>query len=121
MKLKKKEDQIVDTSVFLRRGNKILKGGNIETKCGAKTEGKAIQRLPHQGIHLIYRHQTWTLLWMPTSACWQEPDIAVTWEALPEPDKYRGGYTQPTFGLRMGSPMEELEKGLKDLKGFVTP
>jgi hypothetical protein len=41
MKLKKKEDQSVDVSVLLRRGNKILMGGNTETKCGAETEGKA--------------------------------------------------------------------------------
>jgi hypothetical protein len=27
MKLKKKEDQSVDTSVLLRRGNKIITGG----------------------------------------------------------------------------------------------
>ena len=25
------------------------------------------------------------------------------------------------FGLTTGSPMEELEKGLRDLKGFATP
>jgi hypothetical protein len=43
MKLKKKEDQNVDASVLLRRGNKILKGANMEKKCGAETEGKAIQ------------------------------------------------------------------------------
>jgi hypothetical protein len=42
MKLKKKEDQSVDTSVLLRRGNKIPMGGDTETKCGAETEGKAI-------------------------------------------------------------------------------
>jgi hypothetical protein len=35
-------------SVILRRGNKILKGGNRKTKCGAETEGKAIQSLPYQ-------------------------------------------------------------------------
>jgi hypothetical protein len=29
MKLKKKEEQSVDASVLLRRGNKILKGRNI--------------------------------------------------------------------------------------------
>ena len=46
------------SSVLLRRGNKILKGGNMETKCGAETEGKAIQRLPLLGIHPIYSHQT---------------------------------------------------------------
>jgi hypothetical protein len=39
MKLKKKEDQSVDASVLLRRGNKILKVGSTETKCGAETEG----------------------------------------------------------------------------------
>jgi hypothetical protein len=32
----------VDTSVLLRRENKILTGGNMETNCGAETEGKAI-------------------------------------------------------------------------------
>jgi hypothetical protein len=32
MKLKKK-GQIVDSSVLLRRGNQILTGGNMETKC----------------------------------------------------------------------------------------
>jgi hypothetical protein len=63
------EDQSVGASVLLRRGNKTLMGENIEIKCGAEIEGKAIQRLPHLGIHPIYNHQTQTLLWMPTSAC----------------------------------------------------
>ena len=58
MKFKKKEDQSVDASVLLRRGNKILMGGNTETKCGAETEGKDTQRLPHMGIHPVYSHQT---------------------------------------------------------------
>jgi hypothetical protein len=39
MKLKKKEDQSMDTSILLRRGNKILMEGVTETKCGAETEG----------------------------------------------------------------------------------
>ena len=78
MKPKKKEDQNVDASVLFRRVNKILTGGNMETKCGAETEGKAIQRLPHLGIHPIYSYQTQTILWMPVSACLQEPDIAVS-------------------------------------------
>jgi hypothetical protein len=67
MKLQKK-DQHVDASVLLIRGNKILTGGNMETKCGAEAEGKAIQRLLHLGIHPIYSHQMQTLLGMPTSA-----------------------------------------------------
>jgi hypothetical protein len=62
MKLKKKEDQSVDTLVLLRRGIKIPMGGDTETKCGAETEGKAIRRLPHLGIHPIYSHQTQILL-----------------------------------------------------------
>jgi hypothetical protein len=53
-------------------------GANMEIKYRAETEGKAIQRLSHLGIHPIYSYQTQTLLWMPTSACQQEPDIAVS-------------------------------------------
>ena len=37
----------------LKEGTKIFTGGNTETKCGAETEGKAIQKLPHRGIHSI--------------------------------------------------------------------
>jgi hypothetical protein len=68
MKLKKKEDQSVETSILLRRGNKIPMEGVTETKCGAGTEGMTIHRRLHLGIHPIYNHQTQTLLWMPTSA-----------------------------------------------------
>jgi hypothetical protein len=42
--------------------NKMLTGVNMKTKCGADTEGKAIQKLPHWGIHPIFSHQTWMLL-----------------------------------------------------------
>jgi hypothetical protein len=56
----------------------LLSKGYTRTKCGAETEGKAIQRLSHLGIHPIYSHQTQTLLWMPERACYQEPDIAVS-------------------------------------------
>jgi hypothetical protein len=78
MKLKRKEDQSVDVLFLLRRWNKILMGRNMETKCGAETEGKAIQRMPHLRFHTIYSHQTQTLLQMPRSARWQESDIAVS-------------------------------------------
>jgi hypothetical protein len=60
-------------------------------------------------------------LWIPTSACWQEPDIADSWRGLLVSDKYRGGCSQPTIGLSTGSPMVELEKGPKKLKSFATP
>jgi hypothetical protein len=68
MMLKKKEDQNVDTLILLRRENKIPMEGVTETKYGAEIEGMTIQRLPHLGIHLIYNHQTQTVLWTPTSA-----------------------------------------------------
>jgi hypothetical protein len=42
MKTKKKEIYIVDASVLFRRVKKVLTRGNMETKCGAETEGKAI-------------------------------------------------------------------------------
>jgi hypothetical protein len=57
MKLRKKGDQSESALVILRRGNKILMGGNRVTKYGTETEGKAIQRLPHLEIHPIYKHR----------------------------------------------------------------
>jgi hypothetical protein len=53
MKLKKKEDQSVATSLLLRMGNKTPMEGVTETMFGAKMEGRTIQRLPHPGIHPI--------------------------------------------------------------------
>jgi hypothetical protein len=40
---------------------------------------------------------------------------------MTEPDKNVGGCSQPmVIRLSMGSPMEELEKGLKEPKVFAT-
>jgi hypothetical protein len=58
MKLKKKEDHRVDTSVLLRRQIKICTGGDTETKFGAEPGGKAIQRLPYLAIYPVYTYQT---------------------------------------------------------------
>ena len=58
---------------------------------------------------------------MPTSACSQEPVIAVSKEAPPVPDKYGGGCSQPTIGLSTGYPMEEVEKRPTELKGIAAP
>ena len=68
-KIKKREDQWVDTSFLLKIGNKIPMKGVTETKFGAKTKGWTIQRLPHPGIHPIISHQTQTLLHMPARFC----------------------------------------------------
>jgi len=87
----KKDNQSVEASVLPKRGNNRE---NTETKCGAETEGKATQRLLHLGIHPVY---------------------------IKQPDKYWSGSWQPTIGLRTGSPKEELDKGLKELKWFAIP
>ena len=47
----------------------FLSKGNAGTKNGSETEEMAIQRLPHLGIHPIFRHQPQTLLQMPRSTC----------------------------------------------------
>jgi hypothetical protein len=39
---------------------------------------------------------------------------------LKEPDKYRDRCSQPAIGLSTESPLEKLEKGMKELKGFAT-
>jgi hypothetical protein len=51
MKLKKKKDHCVNTLFLLRRGDKIPMERVTETKFGAETEGRTIQRLHHLGIH----------------------------------------------------------------------
>jgi hypothetical protein len=69
VKLENKEDQSFDTSILLRRGNKIPMEGVTETKFEAETEGMILQRLTHLGIHPIKKPQTQTLLQMSTKFC----------------------------------------------------
>jgi hypothetical protein len=69
MKLKKKEDQSVDTLLLFKMRNKIPMEGVTETKSRTETEGRTILRLPHLGIHPIYKHQTQTLLHVPERLC----------------------------------------------------
>jgi hypothetical protein len=111
----------VDTSILLRRENKIPMKEVTETRFGAEIEWMTIQRLPCLGIHPINNHKTQTLWQIPTRFFLREPDKAVSWEALPVPDKYRSGCSQPSIGLSKESPMKELEKGPKELKGFAAP
>jgi hypothetical protein len=46
----------VDSSVIIRRGNKITRELEAKTICGVETKGKANQRWPHLGIHPIYSY-----------------------------------------------------------------
>ena len=71
-----KEDQSMDTSILLRRLRRIPMEGVAKTKFRVETEGMINQKVFHLGIHPINYHQYQTLLWMPTRACKQEPDIA---------------------------------------------
>jgi hypothetical protein len=65
MKLKKKEDQSVDSSSLLRMWNKLPMELVTEKKFRAEMEVRTIQRLPYLWIHPIDNHQTKTLLLMP--------------------------------------------------------
>jgi len=114
MKLKKKQDQSVDTSFLLRMGNKIPMEVVTETKFGAETEGRIIERLPRPRIHPINNHQTQTLLHMPARFCWQDPDIALSCETIAVFGKYRNGCSQSSFGWNTGPTMKELEKVPKE-------
>ena len=53
MKLKKKEDQSVDTLFLLRGRNKVTMEGVTEKNFRAETEGRTIQRLLLLWIHPI--------------------------------------------------------------------
>jgi hypothetical protein len=101
-------------------GNKIPMEGVTKTKFGVEMEGRTIQRLPHLRIHPINNHQTQTLLHMPARFCCQDPDIAVSCEAMPMPGKYRSGCSQSSIGWNTGPPMKEVEKITKELKGSTT-
>jgi hypothetical protein len=105
MKLEK-EDQIEDTLLLLRMGNKIPVEWVTETKFRAEIEGKTIQRLPHPGIHLIYNHQTQALLHRRERFCWQDPDTALSCEGMPMPGKYKSGCSQSSIGWNTGPLMK---------------
>ena len=59
----------MDALVLLRREDTKYPQKEIETKCGAETEGKTIHRLPHLVFHPLFIYKTQTLLSMPTNTC----------------------------------------------------
>jgi hypothetical protein len=94
--------------------------GVTETTFRAEMKGWTIQRLLHLGTHPIISHQTQTLLYKPARFCSKDPDIAVSCEVMPVPGEHRSGCSQSAFGWNTGSPIEELEKVSKELKGPAT-
>ena len=77
--------------------------------------------MPYPGIHPIINFQTLTPLHTLARFCSKDPDIAVSCETMPGPSKHISGCSQSAIGWVTGPPMEELEKGLKELKGFTIP
>jgi hypothetical protein len=94
---------------FLERGTKYPWKGLQRQKCGVETEDMTIQGLTYLGIYPIYNHQTQIMFQMPSSAWWKEPDITVSWEALPVPDKCRSRFSRSSIALSIGSPKKELK------------
>lgn len=67
-KLRSQQDDSAG-KVFAIKLDDLISKGVTETKFGAETEERTIQRLPHPGIHPIYNYQTQTLLHMPARFC----------------------------------------------------
>jgi hypothetical protein len=57
---------------------------------------------------------------MPARFCGQDPDIAISCEAMTVPGKYRNGCSQSSIGWNTGPSVKELEKVPKKLKGSAT-
>jgi hypothetical protein len=49
-----------------------------------------------------------------------DPDIAISFDTMQGPNKHKSGCSQSAIGWITGSPMEELEKVPKKLKGSAT-
>jgi hypothetical protein len=58
---------------------------------------------------------------MPRNASQQKPAIAVSLDDLQELKTYGDGCLQAIIRLGTETPTDELEKGLKELKGFAIP
>jgi hypothetical protein len=82
MKPKEKDDQSIDASVLLRRVNKILSEGNMETKCGARLKERPFRDCPIWGSspYTVTKHRCYcgyqqvladrSLIWLsPESLC----------------------------------------------------
>jgi hypothetical protein len=68
-----------------------------------------------EGVFLPY-----SLLGIWVRGYWQDPDIALSCEAMPMPCKYRSGCSQSSIGWNTRPLKKELEKVTKELKGSAT-
>jgi hypothetical protein len=115
MKLKKNEDQSVDTSFLLRMGkNTHERSYRDEVQSWDGRKGHQESAPPGDPSH-IQPSNSDTIAY--AIFCWKDPDIVLTCEAMPVPGKYRSGCSQSSIGWNTGPPMEELQKVPKELKG----
>jgi hypothetical protein len=121
MKLKKKEDQSIDTLFLLRRGNKIQMKGVTKTKFRAETEGTTIERLPHPGTHPINNHQTQTLLQIPTRFCWQDSDITVSCRGYASARQVQKWMLTVIYWMEHRVPNEEARQNIQGAEGVCSP
>ena len=117
MKLKKNEDWSVDTMPLLRSGNKTP----LEGVTGTKFWNETIQRLTYPGFHPIYNHQTQTLLHMPERVCWQDPDIAISCEAMPEPGIIQKWMLTVIYRMEHRAPNGGARESTQGAKGICNP
>jgi hypothetical protein len=119
MKLKRSEDQSVDVSVLLRRGNKILKD---RRKYGDKVWSRDCttwESIPYTVAksrcycRCLEMLADGSLIWLSPESFYQS---LTNTEANAQSQCWKS-----TIGLSPGSQMEELEKGLKELRKFATP
>jgi hypothetical protein len=71
-------------------------------------------------IHPVNNHKTQTLLHLATRYYWQDPDIAVSCEALPLPDNTEVDAHSHLLDGTQGPPVQALKKVPKELKGSTT-
>jgi hypothetical protein len=93
------------------------------TRCGdkqAESERMQTSNWPYLGYVPWAVTNLWHLLLL-YCAYRQEPSMVVRWEGLTTADWNRYRYSYPSIGLRVGSPMEELRGGLKELKVIASP
>jgi hypothetical protein len=112
MKLKKKGDQSVDASVLLRRGTKYSQEEIWRQHVEQRLRERPSRDCPTWGSipYTVTKHESREVL--------AERSLK---RLSPERLCQSLTYTEePTTGLIAESPMEELEKGLKELRGFST-
>jgi hypothetical protein len=119
----------ISSGYMLRRGiagssgstmSKFLRNRQADFKRQSLELRWTILRLPNLGIHPLISYQTQTLLHNARKILPNDPVIAVLYEAMPVPGKYRSGCSQSSVGWNTGHLMEELEKVPKELKGSAT-